>query len=154
MRPPSNPAYLLSTNRAAAGQLCPVAMETQLLIFCRSLTLIRDRSCTVEKSMGHSSSKYTAVQQQEKTEEFCCHCFFWFADCGGSLINSPLCRSSAEYFNLVGGLKLLWALLNIRTIQLCYQVAILYPLQNSTGGCGIDLLFATPRGACRNSFFQ
>lgn len=62
---PTTPASL-STNHTAAGQLCPVAMETWLLIFRTSLTLIRDRPHTVEKSMGLSSSKRTAVQQGRK----------------------------------------------------------------------------------------
>lgn len=95
MRPPSNPAHPLSTNRMVALQLCPVAMETWLLIFCKSLTLIRDRSCTVEKSMGHYSSKYTAVQQQEKKLKACLRVFILFVlftDCGVSLVNLPLCR--------------------------------------------------------------
>ncbi len=74
MCPPLNPAHphnpcSLSTNHTAAGKLYPVAMETWLLIFLTSLTLIRDQPCTVEKSMGLSFCKYTAVQQGRKKIE-------------------------------------------------------------------------------------
>lgn len=120
MRPPSNPAHHLSTNRVTAGQLCPVALETRLLIFCTSLTLIRDRSCIVVKSMGHSSSRYTAVQQGKKTIEaglksfFCC-----FDNCTASLDCAGV--SSRLYLNLVIEN---WSNspLNIRIIQFVCQI--------------------------------
>lgn len=98
---PTTPASL-STNHATAGQLCPVAMETWLLIFRTSLTLIRDRPRTIEKSMGLSSSKRTAVQQGRKKREIESELksfvvfFFCVCDRTGSLARSRLNHSPSR----------------------------------------------------------